>query len=351
MYGPRSNASLPCPFLRVSTSLKKVTFMFLICEVAMGFLGPVIGPVIGGFVAESSSLSWRWVEWITLIVSGVLLLVLVLFQPETHAPSLLQWKAYHLRVLTKDNRFQGPLENQKNPWSVQIKIAVQRPFEMFFQEPTIVLWTLYLTFVYGVNFGFLSLYPFIFGGIYGQSDSHTGLIFLGLGIGFIIATVPTTPLAYNWTKSALEMKKKEIPTTTDVKLAPESRLWYAMVGGPAIPFSLFWMAWTAYASITIWSPILASVLFGFGYISIYLSTYQYLIDVYESYAASALTINTLLRYIISGVMVTVVIPICRSIGVHWTLTWLGCVAVAFTPAPYLFYRFGPCIRSKSRYGA
>jgi MFS family permease len=317
----------------------------------MGFLGPVIGPIVGGFIAESNSLSWRWTEWITLIVSGALLAVLLLFQPETHGPVLLKWKAHHLRVLNKDNRFQGSVESERVPWALQIKVAVQRPFEMFIQEPTIALWTLYLTFVYGVNFGFLSIYPVIFGGIYGQSDSNTGLIFLGLGVGFIIATVPTTPLVYNWTRSALEKIRKENPTMTDVKLAPESRLWYAMIASPAIPISLFWMAWTANASINIWSPILASVLFGYGYISIYLSTYLYLIDVYESYAASALTINTLVRYIVSGIMVTAVIPICRSIGASWTLTWLACVALAFTPAPYLFYRFGPWIRSKSKYGS
>ena len=27
------------------------------------FTGPLLGPVIGGFIAESSAVSWRWVEW------------------------------------------------------------------------------------------------------------------------------------------------------------------------------------------------------------------------------------------------------------------------------------------------
>lgn len=29
---------------------------------------------------------------------------------------------------------------------------------------------------------------------------------------------------------------------------PEHRLWYAMIGAPAIPISLFWMAWTDHVS-------------------------------------------------------------------------------------------------------
>lgn len=220
---------------------------------------------------------------------------------------------------------------------------------MFFQEPTIALWTLYLTFVYAVNFGFLTLFPFLFGEIYGQPESKTGLIFLGLEVGFLLATVPTTPLAFWWAERSNRNSTSRNSTNGKVQFPPGERLWYAMLGAPAIPISLFWMAWTSYASISIWSPICATVLFGYGYISIYLSTYQYLIDVYEGYAASALTANTFLRYVASGVMVTVIIPIERSIGVHWTLTWLGCVAVTFTPAPYLFYRFGPWIRSKSKY--
>lgn len=28
------------------------------------FLGPILGPVMGGFIAESHQVSWRWVEWV-----------------------------------------------------------------------------------------------------------------------------------------------------------------------------------------------------------------------------------------------------------------------------------------------
>lgn len=69
------------------------------------FLGPVFGPLVGGFVGQSNLVSWRWCEWITLIISGAILLMLVLFQPETYAPTLLQWKAAHLRRLTGDDRY------------------------------------------------------------------------------------------------------------------------------------------------------------------------------------------------------------------------------------------------------
>src|ERR1700744_4234735 len=155
---------------------------------AVGFLGPVMGPFIGGFIADSSSLTWRWTEWITLILSGASLAVLVLFQPETYAPVLLRWKASHLRKSTGDDRYRSPSEGAKEPLSVKLSVAFGRPFRMLFLEPTIMLWTLYLTFVYIVNFGFLSLYPFVFGDIYGASQRTTGIIFLGLAVGFLLCT-------------------------------------------------------------------------------------------------------------------------------------------------------------------
>ena len=319
------------------------------CVEALGFLGPVFGPVAGGFIAQSDLVSWRWVEWSTLIFSGIVLGLLTVFQPETYAPVILRWKANHLRNLTGNDHYRSPLERTREPWSVQVTNALWRPCKMLFLEPTIMLWTLYLTFAYAVNFGFLSAYPFLFGDIYGKSQGITGLIFIALGVGFLFATVPITPLTYHWTIQDIAQQREKHPDEPDAKLEPEGRLWFAMLGAPAIPISLLWMAWTAYPSITIWSPILASTLFGYGYIAIYLSTYQYLIDVYEVYAASALTMITLVRYIVSGVMVTVIIPSDRNIGVHWTLSILGVLGLFFTPAPYLFYKYGAWIRSKSRF--
>ena len=53
------------------------------------FMGPVLAPVVGGFIGQSSRVSWRWTEWITLIISGFVLFLVISFQPETYAPVLL----------------------------------------------------------------------------------------------------------------------------------------------------------------------------------------------------------------------------------------------------------------------
>lgn len=73
-----------------------------------------------------------------------------------------------------------------------------------------------------------------------------------------------------------------------------------MLGAPAIPIAMFWMGWTADKGISYWSPLASSVLFGYGILCVFISSYQYIIDSYEGYAASALASVTLIRYSAAG---------------------------------------------------
>ena len=85
------------------------------------------------------------------------------------------------------------------------------------------------------------------------------------------------------------------------KVVPEERLIQAMIAGPCMPISLFWMGWTSDSNISLWSPLVASVLFGFSVMGIFISCYQYIIDSYEGMAASALVGMTLSRYCVVSI--------------------------------------------------
>ena len=167
---------------------------------------------------------------------------------------------------------------------------------MAFHEPVIVLITLYMSVLYIILFTFFDGYTYIFEQTYRISQGLTNTIFVGIFVGVISGSL-TVPWVYKRTlraqQKAEQRGQKQFP--------PEERLWFAMLGGaPAVPVSLFWMGWTAYSGISIWSPIMASVLFGYGVITIFMSCYMYLIDSYEMYAASGLTFATLVRYCCAG---------------------------------------------------
>ena len=82
------------------------------------------------------------------------------------------------------------------------------------------------------------------------------------------------------------------------KVVPEERLFHALIGAPLLPISIFWMGWSSWSGVSIWSPLAASVVFGFAVMQLYISCYQYIIDSYEVFAASALVGMTLTRYCI-----------------------------------------------------
>lgn len=309
------------------------------------FTGPVLGPVMGGFIAQSNAVSWRWTEWTTLVMSGLVLGLVVLFQPETYPAILLKWKSEHLRRLTGDQRYRAEVEIRDESFAARIRRALYRPFLLTVREPIIILITVYLTVIYIILFTFFDGYDYIFAEIHGTSPGITGLCFLGIVVGLFIPAL-WVPLIYRWAVRDLA----EIKQNGGSRLPPEFRLWFAMLGGSiALPISLFWMGWTSDSNISIWSPLAASVLFGYGTLCVFISSYQYIIDSYESYSASALASVTLIRYLAAGGMTVVGIPFYENMGVHYTLTILGSLAAALAPVPYVFYRYGKAIRKHSKY--
>lgn len=106
---------------------------------------------------------------------------------------------------------------------------------------------------------------------------------------------------------------------------------------------------TVQPHISIWSPLVASAVFGYGMTAIFIVAYMYLIDSYDIYSASALGFLVFTRYVVAGGMTIAGAPIYRSIGVQYTLTIMGALSAVMTPVPYLFYVYGPRIRKKSKY--
>jgi MFS family permease len=204
------------------------------------FIGPMVGQIIGSFVP--TTLGWRWLEWLMLIMGGAILILIVLVQPETYGNLLLHWKASVLRKETGDSRYRAPMELRRESLGRRLLTAIYRPFLWSYTELIIILMSVYLTVVYIVLFTFLEGYTYVFGETYGLSLGLTNVCWAGMLVG-IVLTGGTVPLVYSWTA-------KEYQKTG--RILPETRLWYAMLGGaPAVPISLFWMGWTNYVSSTL----------------------------------------------------------------------------------------------------
>ncbi|KAL1612623.1 hypothetical protein SLS60_000852 [Paraconiothyrium brasiliense] len=310
----------------------------------VGFGGPILGPVIAAYIPVTGVLSWRWADWVILIATGVILVLVLALKEETLAARILMRKAQYFRQLTGDERFRAHGELGGETLFRVLKKNFSRPFVLAL-EPIVLACTLYLTIIYIVLFTFLDGYAYIFEKTYGIHTGLSNIIFVGLFIGVLLQLI-TVPFIVRKTNKQLA---RDGDKGQGMKLHRESRLLFAMYSAPLIPIGLFWMAWTDYPSISIWSPILASVMIGAGIISIFLSAYMYIIDAYEVNAASALTFVALIRYLAAGGMTVVGVPMYENLGPHYTLTILACISAAAVPIPYVLYQLGPKIRGKSKY--
>jgi MFS family permease len=205
------------------------TYMFPFFSL-FGFGGAALGPVMGAWIAESPVLhSWRWAEWVTLMLAGVALAITFLFQPETYAPVLLSWKARQLRKLTGDDRYYAEHEIERIPLSTRLKTALRRPFVLAMHEPIILLISFYLCLVYVILFTFLSGFDFIFRRTYSISQGLTNTLFVAILVGIWLAYL-AIPWIYNRTVGA----QREAESLRKKQFEPEVRLWYAMLGAPVV---------------------------------------------------------------------------------------------------------------------
>jgi DHA1 family multidrug resistance protein-like MFS transporter len=235
------------------------------------FTGPLLAPFIGGFINESY-LGWRWTEWLVSIMGAVAFILDVLFLEETYPPVILVSKASELRRRTKNWGIHAKQEEIEVDFRELVTKNFSRPIRLLVTEPIVLLLSIYMAFIYGLLYLFLTAYPIVFQQIHGFSQGIGGLPYFGMIIGMLISGVyiVLTQPSYNRKLAA----NNNIPV-------PEWRLPPVIYGGISFSAGLFWFGWSGYKASTHWIvPTLSGLLTGFGLLSIFLQSLNYLVDAY-----------------------------------------------------------------------
>lgn len=303
---------------------------------AAPFIGPAIGPLVGGFLSDAKG--WRWLYWIQLILAAFVWILITFTVPETYAPTILAKRAKKLREQDKEYYTEQDLDLR--PLGERMKMFLLRPFQLLFGELIVFLLSLYMSVLYGLLYMFFVAYPIIFQDGKGYSAGTTGLMFIPLAIG-VVASAFCAPIV---NRQYLRISQRH-----GGKPPAEVRLIPMMISCWAIPIGLFIFAWTSYPRLSFWGPAIGGFPVGFGFIFLYNSANNYLVDSYQHQAASALAAKTFLRSFWGAAVVLFTAQMYDRLGYQWASSLLGFISLACCAIPFVFYYYGATIRRRSRY--
>lgn len=213
------------------------------------FTGPLLAPFIGGYIVDSH-LGWRWTMYITAIMGFVSFGLDLIFLEETYPPQILVAKAAELRRRTGNHFIHAKQEEIEVDLQELLEKNFSRPMKLLFQEPIILLLSIYMSFVYGILYLFLTAYPLVFTGVHGFSAGPSGLCFFGMIIGELIAGIVVL-LQQPW-------YQRKLAANNGVPI-PEWRLPSIIAGGVAFCIGIFWVRPLSLVLTKPWSTTLTCI--------------------------------------------------------------------------------------------
>lgn len=252
---------------------------------AAPFLGPSVGPLLGGFI--NSNVDWRWTHYIMIIWAACMFLAICFFVPETYRefthimtiydhrweysvlclqkistdPVILRKKAQQKRKDTGDERWRAPIEKSNKSFLRTMGASLLRPFMILCFEPMALILDVYSAIILGILYLFFGAFPFVFEGAFGFNLWQTGLAFMGLMFGMLTGVLSSGV----WQKVRMRLiRKNEVATGVSGKSEPEFRLPSVMAGSVLVTVGLFWFAWTTFSWLHWILPIIGAAIFGVG---------------------------------------------------------------------------------------
>lgn len=250
---------------------------------------------------------------------------------ETNAAMILASKAARLRKQT-GNPDLRPARTRQVPVRQLVKRALVRPVRMLLFSPIVLLLGLYMALVFGMTYLLFATFPSVFEKTYGWGVNVSGLAYLGVGFGCAIG-LGTFALLSD------KLLRKDG--------GPERRLLLMIWIGPSVPIGIFWYGWTADYAVQWVVPIIGTIFIGLGALVVTSSAQVYMMDMFGPQgAASALAATTLVRNASGAFLALAAEPLYKKLGLGWGNSVLGFIALAFTPVPVLFYKYGGWLREK-----
>ncbi|KAF9478176.1 MFS general substrate transporter [Pholiota conissans] len=296
---------------------------------AAPLLGPSLGPIIGGALAQA--FSWRAIFYFLAIFGGVSLLSFLFFKDTFRRERSLSYQAA-LRQATEARRTSSDdVETLTISVSAEKKELdsvtpdperqSQAPLKIGLRHMQVVTPTL-LVFKRINNVCVLTASGLIFGSIsyclafttvrtlgaapYNYKSLQIGLVLLSLGVGSILGSL----LGGRWS----DRVRRRFQEKNNGVSKSEDRLNSSKIMLPVLPASIIAYAWMADKKIVI-APLCVALFFaGFSSAWIYSSILAYIVDANTGRSSSAVAANSFLRGIMAFVAAEVAVPLQDALG-------------------------------------
>ncbi|KAI9164161.1 Major facilitator superfamily multidrug transporter mdrA [Paramyrothecium foliicola] len=299
--------------------------------------GPVLGPLIGGFVVQAWG--WRWLNWLSLISTAIGALFIMTI-PETYRPSLFRKLAATRRKIHNDNRYWSDFDTKVSLLR-RVRVAISRPFVLSFTEPVLFLWNIYISVIYAIVQMAYVAFPIVYQDERGLSVAISGLTFGGvfLGITLVLVSEPLLRKIVNRHPIKPATKRPE----------PEATVLIICIGAILAPLGQLMFAFTALpVDIPIYWSVASGVPFGYGFGLVFIYGTNYIASVFGLYATSASAGNLIFRSIFGAILVLFGKAMYQALTPRGAGITLGIVEAALLPVPLAFYKWGGIIRRKSK---
>ncbi|KAI1111053.1 major facilitator superfamily domain-containing protein [Nemania sp. NC0429] len=271
------------------------------------------------------------------------------------------FKLQRIRWTTKHDEERGSI-------TTMISTSLTRPFHLLFTEPIVFFFSLWVSFAWAVLYLTFGSIPLVFRRQYGFSIEQSGYVFAAMIVGSVLATVfgilqdhalkhpkwqdgasitsddSGIPLSDPIPKGFWGFLRRHLPAES-----PESRLYLTCFTGVLLPIGLYIFGFCARPSIHWIVPTIGIGLATMGIYYIYLATFNYLADIYQAYASSALAAQSFCRNILGGVFPLITAMLFTNLGEGAAGGVLGAIATVLAVVPWVLVFFGETIRRRSKY--
>ncbi|KAF8170790.1 multidrug resistance protein 4 [Pholiota molesta] len=300
-------------------------------------LGPALGPIAGGFVTQAVGIKWVFI--VIAITCAVASLVGLPLLRETYGPVL--------RLRRQRKSADPEAAARAHPALIQahgskfylLYVNLTRPIVLLCRSFICFILSAFMAFMYGIYYLMFSTFATFFSETYGFGPGIGGLTYLGLGLGFIIATLFGAKFA--------DQLYKALADRNGGKGKPEMRIPALFIGSLFVPIGLLWFGWSAQAKVHWIMPIIGSGIFGFAMMTTYLPIQLYLIDAF-TYAASAISAASVFRSMLGFAFPLFGKQMYDALGQGGGNTLLAGIAIVLGfPFPIWIYYKGEGMRARN----